>query len=165
MTLPRAAEVIRKPDVDAEAVVDWVILDHADRHRRRITLKGECGTEFLLDLERAVALEDGDALRLEDGRLVAVRAAAQRLYEVRTDNPHDLPRVAWHIGNRHTPAEITGHAIFIEEDHVLGEMLRGLGCRVTPVLRPFHPERGAYDREEGALAHGHSHGTHHFHAH
>lgn len=161
--LPRAATVIRKAEVDPEMVVDWVVLDHADRHRRRLALKGEAGIEFLLDLDRAAALDDGDALPLEDGRLIAVRAAAQRLYEVRIDDPHGLARVAWHIGNRHAPAEIGAHAIYIEEDHVLGDMLRGLGCRVTQVLRPFHPERGAYDRDENratAGGHGHHHHDH-----
>lgn len=164
MSLPRVSTVIRKAEVDPEMVCDWVVLDHADRHRRRLVLKGEGGTDFLLDLERAAVLEDGDALPFDDGRLVAVRAAAQRLYEVRADDSQGLAKAAWHIGNRHTPAEITGHAIYIEEDHVLGDMLRGLGCRLTQTLRPFHPERGAYDRD-AAASHAHGHDHHHDHGH
>lgn len=160
MPQPRAGRVIRQPNIATDMLADWVVLDHGDRHRRRITLTGERGVAFLLDLERAAALDDGDVLALDDGRLVGVRAAPQRLYEVRVDDPHGLPRIAWHIGNRHTPAEIAGDVIYIEEDHVLGDMLRGLGCQVTAVERPFHPERGAYGQGQG-----HSHGTHHYHEH
>lgn len=165
----RATAVIRKPEVDSAKIIDWVVLDHADRHRRRIALTGVEGTAFLLDLERPAGLEHGDGLALEDGRVIGVRAAAQRLYEVRCDDHHALPRVAWHIGNRHTPAEFTHHAVYIEEDHVLAEMLKGLGCRVESVIRPFHPERGAYDGASRGHGHSHdhdhsdSHGDHHHH--
>lgn len=158
MSQARAGRVIQQPNISADMLADWVVLDHADRHRRRIALTGEKGVGFLLDLERAAALQDGDVLALDDGRLVGVRAAPQKLYEVRAADHRALLRVAWHIGNRHTPAEIAGDIIYIEADHVLGDMLRGLGCAVAEVVRPFHPERGAYD---GAHAHGgHSHGSH-----
>lgn len=162
----RATAVIRKPAVKADRVVDRVALDHEGRHRRRIALKGEGGLEFLLDLERATALNDGDAVRLEDGRLVAVEAAPQPLLEIRAENPLRLMRVAWHIGNRHTPAEIAADAIYIEDDYVLAEMVRGQGCTATPVTRPFGPERGAYEHDCGHdHGHGHSHGHDHDHGH
>ncbi|MFL5220849.1 MAG: hypothetical protein ACJ8DO_19560 [Microvirga sp.] len=73
-------------------------------------------------------------------------------------------RVAWHIGNRHTPAEIGADAIWIEDDHVLAEMVRGQGCTATPVRRPFRPERGAYEPDCGH-DHGHAHHAHHAHHH
>src|SRR3712207_1882641 len=141
----RATAVVRKAAVKPDRVADTVVLDHEGRHRRRVALKGEGGLDFLLDLDKAVALDDGDAVRLEDGRLVEVRAAPQKLLEIRAENPLRLMRVAWHIGNRHTPAEIGADAIWIEDDHVLAEMVRGQGCTATPVERPFRPERGAYD--------------------
>ena len=119
-------------------------LDHEARHRRRVALKTDAGEDILLDLEKATVLDDGDALKLDDERLVLVKAAPQKLLEVRADNPLRLLRIAWHIGNRHTPAEITPDAIYIEDDHVLAEMVRGQGCRVAAVERPFRPERGAY---------------------
>jgi urease accessory protein len=78
------------------------------------------------------------------------------LLEIKAENPLRLLRVAWHIGNRHTPAEIAADAIYIEEDHVLAEMVRGQGCSVTQVTRPFRPERGAYDHGH---AHGHAHAS------
>ncbi len=161
----RATAIVRRLAVKADKVVDTVVLDHEGRHRRRIALTGEAGTEVLLDLEKPASLQDGDALKLEDGRLVRVKAADQDLVEVRAENPLRLLRVAWHIGNRHTPAEITADAIYIEDDHVLVEMVRGQGCSVTPVRRPFQPERGAYD-QGGHGHHGHDHGhDHHDHDH
>jgi urease accessory protein len=159
----RATAVVRKPAVKPDRVADRVTLDHEGRHRRRVALKGEGGLAFLLDLDKATALNDGDAVKLEDGRLVEVKAAAEPLLEVRAENPLRLMRVAWHIGNRHTPAEITADAIYIEDDHVLAEMVRGQGCTATLVQRPFQPERGAYDHDCGH-DHGH-HGDAHEHAH
>jgi urease accessory protein len=156
----RATAVVRKAAVKADRVADTVVLDHDGRHRRRVALRGEGGLDFLLDLDKAAALADGDAVRLEDGRLVEVRAAPQALLEIRAENPLRLMRVAWHIGNRHTPAEIGVDAIWIEDDHVLAEMVRGQGCTATPVRRPFRPERGAYEHNCGH-DHGDAHHQHH----
>ena len=156
----RATAVVRKAAVKPDRVADTVVLDHEGRHRRRVALKGEGGLDFLLDLDKAAALADGDAVRLEDGRLVQVKAAPQALIEIRAENPLRLMRVAWHIGNRHTPAEIGADAIWIEDDHVLAEMVRGQGCTATPVRRPFRPERGAYEHDCGH-DHGHAHHAHH----
>lgn len=171
----RATSVVRKPAVKADRVVDTVTLDHEGRHRRRVALKGDNGLEFLLDLDKATILGDGDAVKLEDGRLVQVKAAPQRLLEVRAENPLRLLRVAYHVGNRHAPAEITADAIYIEDDHVLAEMVRGQGCTAVAVTRAFQPERGAYEHDCGHdhgdhghahHAHGHDHGhEHHDHAH
>ncbi|KRE17752.1 hypothetical protein ASE63_00675 [Bosea sp. Root381] len=150
----RATSVVRKAAVRPDRIVDTLTLDHDDRNRRRLALKGDGGLDILLDLDKPTALADGDAVKLEDGRLVLIKAAPQSLLEIRAENPLRLMRVAWHIGNRHTPAEITAEAIYIEDDHVLAEMVRGQGCAMTAVTRPFQPERGAYD-------HGHAHGHEH----
>jgi urease accessory protein len=158
----RATSIVRKPAVKADKVADTVTLDHEGRNRRRVALRGDGGLDFLLDLDRATALNDGDAVRLEDGRLIQVRAAPQRLLEVRAENPLRLLRVAYHVGNRHAPAEITADAVYVEEDHVLAEMVRGQGCTATAVMRPFQPERGAYEHECGH-DHGHHHDHHHEH--
>jgi urease accessory protein len=153
-----ATSITRKAAVKVERIIDSVSLDHEGRHRRRIVLKGEKGLEFLLDLDKATVLNDGDAVKFEDGSLVLIKAAPQTLLEVRAENPLRLLKTAWHIGNRHTPCEITAEALYLEDDHVLAEMIRGLGCSTSIVSRPFQPERGAYDD------HGHSHG-HHGHSH
>ena len=149
-----ATSITRKAAVKVERIIDSVSLDHEGRHRRRIVLKGEKGLEFLLDLDKATVLNDGDAVKFEDGSLVLIKAAPQTLLEVRAENPLRLLKTAWHIGNRHTPCEITAEALYLEDDHVLAEMIRGLGCSTSIVSRPFQPERGAYDD------HGHSHGHH-----
>jgi urease accessory protein len=150
----RATKIVRRAAVRAERVADTITLDHQARHRRRVMLTGDGGTEFLLDLVQASVLNDGDAVQLEDGCLVQVKAAPERLIEVRTSDPLRLMQVAWHLGNRHVAAEITAQAIYLAEDHVLMEMLRGLGASVSIVERPFRPEHGAY-HEHGADAHGH----------
>jgi urease accessory protein len=157
----RATSIIRRGAVDPDRIVDVITLDHGDRHRRRIVLNADGGTVFLLDLEKADVLDDGDAIRLESGWLVEVKAAPERLIEAMADDPVDLLTLAWHIGNRHVPAEITGNAIYIAYDHVLLDMLRGLGARTEIVERPFRPVRGAYHHHENgrhAHHHGHSHG-------
>lgn len=152
----RASSITRSPAVRADRVIDTVTLDHEDRYRRRAVLSCAGGLEVLLDLEKPARIEDGDALKLEDGRLIRVIAAAEELIEVSSDNPARLLRAAWHLGNRHTPAEITAEAIYFAKDHVLLEMLRGLGLAAKPVTRPFRPERGAYDQ----AGHGHGHHGH-----
>src|SRR6201990_3781601 len=89
-----------------EAPADTIVLDFDDRHRRRMAMTGTRGLEFLLDLENAVALRGGDALVLDDGRLIEVVAAAEPLVEIRGADPHHLIRGALHLGNRHLPTQI-----------------------------------------------------------
>ncbi len=156
----RATAITRKLAVKADKVVDTVELDHEERHRRRVTLTGINGTELLLDLDKATALKDGDALKLEDGRLVQVKAAPEKLMEIKSDNPLRLLKAAWHVGNRHTPLELTADALYLAEDHVLEEMLRGLGVAIAHVERPFEPERGAYEGHDHDHDHHDGHGEH-----
>jgi urease accessory protein len=174
----RATEVL-KLQRWSQPPADTVVLDFDDRHRRRMAMMGTRGLEFLLDLEHAVALRGGDALVLEDGRLVEVVAAPERLLEVRCNDPQHLVRVAWHLGNRHLPTQITGRALRIRRDHVIEGMVKGLGARVIEIEAPFDPEGGAYAGDDhghethGHAGHdhskhdhgGHDHGHHHDHDH
>ena len=137
-----------------ETPADTVVLDFDDRHRRRMAMTGTRGLEFLLDLENAVALRGGDALVLEDGRLVEVVAAAEPLVEIKGSDPHHLIRVAWHLGNRHLPLQVLGDHLRIRADHI-AEMVSTLGGRITPLAAPFDPEFGAY---AGAPHHHADHG-------
>jgi urease accessory protein len=157
-----------------QAAADTVVLDFDDRHRRRMAMTGTRGLEFLLDLETAVALRGGDALVLEDGRLIEVVAAAEPLLEIRGSDPHHLIRVAWHLGNRHLPTQIMPKGLRIRRDHVIEAMVKGLGARVIEIEAPFDPEGGAYAGhahapEAGAHDHTghdhapHDHGDHHHH--
>ncbi|GJD93267.1 urease accessory protein UreE [Methylobacterium iners] len=158
----RATRVIRRDALQTGEIVDRIVLDSGDRHRRRMAMKGVGGLAFLLDLPAATVLDDGDALALEDGRLVWVEAAAEPLLEVRAASPIALKRLIWHIGNRHIPAEIGEDAVYIGFDHVLADMVRGLGGTAEPVERPFRPEGGAYAGEAaGHHHHGHSHSHSH----
>ena len=158
----RATAVKPAGSWEAAAARDCVVLDFDARHRRRIVMHGEAGLDFLLDLPEAVALADGDGLELEDGGLVTVKAAAERLIEVRAGEGLPLVRLAWHLGNRHLPTEILSDALRIREDHVILDMLRQMGARTALVEAPFHPEGGAYGhgRTQGH-EHGHEAGHHH----
>lgn len=144
---------------------DTITLSHDDRFRRRMAMTSDGGLRFLLDLPQAVELAQGQGLRLEDGRIIGIRAAEEPLMEVRADDPRLLMRSAWHIGNRHLPCAIHADRLLLRWDHVIAAMLEGLGCRVARVSAPFRPEGGAYGhgRTHGH-DHGHSHGHDHDHA-
>lgn len=127
-----------------EAASDSVTLDFDMRHRRRIRLVTDAGEPLLLNLPKAVALGEGDGLRTDRGEWILVRAAVEPLLEVTAEDRRHLTRLAWHVGNRHVPAEIGEEALRIRPDHVIAQMLEGLGGRVRSIEAPFQPERGAY---------------------
>jgi urease accessory protein len=129
-----------------------ITLDFDARHRRRIRLTADQGEDVLLNLPKAVAMTEGDGLQLEDGRWLEVRAAAETIVEVRHKDPHQLVRLAWHLGNRHLPTEIRGEVLRIRPDHVIEDMLHGFGAELVKVPVPFQPEGGAYG--------GHDHNHH-----
>ena len=159
----RATSVIARGDWRTDAA-DTVVLDHGDRHRRRVSLTGVRGLAFLLDLPETVMLRSGDALALEDGRLIEVVAAPEPLAEVKCASLPDLARAAWHLGNRHLPVQIIGPKLRIRRDHVIEDMLRGLGAQVTEIEAPFDPEGGAY--AASVQTQGHDHARHdHGHVH
>lgn len=140
------------PASDAESPpTDAVLLDYDNRHRRRIALTTERGSEFLLDLPEVPSLKDGDRLTLEDGQLIEVRAAPERLLEITCTDAQHLARVSWHLGNRHLAADIQRQRLLIRYDHVIADMVRGLGASATEVNAPFNPEGGAYGhaRDQG----------------
>jgi urease accessory protein len=144
---------------------DTVVLDYDERYRRRFAMSGVRGLSFLLDLPEAVMLRAGDGLKLEDGRIVEVVAAPEPLAEIRGADAAALTRIAWHLGNRHLPTELTKRSLRIRRDPVIEDMARGLGANVVAIEAPFNPEGGAYVRA-AAPAHDHEHHDHgHDHAH
>jgi urease accessory protein len=147
----------------ADKAVGSLTLDYDNRHRRRIRLLTDGGAEVLLDLPKAVAMAHGDGLRLEDGRWLSVKAAPEALVEVRSSDATRLARIAWHIGNRHLPAQILDGAIRIRPDHVMEAMVAGLGGAMTRIEAPFQPEGGAYAGGQGHDHEGHGAGRSHEH--
>ena len=123
---------------------DHVLIDFDRRHRRRIALTTAAGLDVLLDLPQAVRLRDGDGLRLEDGRVVRVVAKPEPLLEIHAHGPAELVRIAWHLGNRHLPVQLLGDRIRIRADHVIADMVHGLGGHALAIEAPFDPEGGAY---------------------
>ena len=141
----------------SELAEDGVTLAFDDRHRRRIRLHTDKGEEILLDLPKAIAMAHGDGLRISDGRWLAVRAAPEALLEIRCPTPLALLRMAWHLGNRHLPTDVTAERLRIRPDHVIEAMVRGMGAKVVEVIEPFQPEGGAYDDHIAEHGGQHSH--------
>jgi len=133
-------------------------LDFDARHRRRFRLTTDQGDDVLLDLPQTIALADGDGLRLEDGRWLKVQAAPETLVEIKHEDPLQLMRLGWHLGNRHLPTEIRELALRIRPDHVIEDLLRGFGAHLHRIEAAFQPEGGAYGQR-----HHHKHDEDHHH--
>ncbi|WP_170751628.1 urease accessory protein UreE [Ruegeria lacuscaerulensis] len=130
---------------------DHLSLTYEDRFLRRKVLTCDSGEQILIDLSQTTSLDHGGALVLEDGREVLIQAAPEALLEVTSD---DLTRIAWHIGNRHTPCQVEPDRLLIQVDHVIRDMLLKLGATVREIRGPFTPEGGAYGH---GRTHGHAH--------
>ncbi len=148
--MERSLETVECGGFELDAVIDRVILDLEARRKRRQALTGTGGIHFLADLPAAPSLKDGDGFRLESGGIIEVRAAPEHLMEVSVADPSALPRIAWHLGNRHLPVQFVAQKIRFRADHVIEAMLQKLGAEVHPIDAPFDPEGGAY-------GHGHTH--------
>lgn len=150
---------------------DSILLDSTGRRGRQAPMKATNGLEFMMDLPLDVMLRGGDALVLEDGRLVEVVAAPEALAEIRCAEPRDLARLAWHLGNGHAPIQFLANRIRIRADEEAESLARGLGAKILHIEAPFDPEGGAYvsaDVEEGHVhgpGCGHDHHDHHGHDH
>lgn len=121
------------------------------RSKSRLRTQLANGEEVGLVLERGTILRGGDRLQAADGRIVRVVAAAENVSTVRAPNSWSLARAAYHLGNRHIALQVGEGWIRYLHDHVLDDMIRGLGFEVTLELASFEPEAGAY----GAHAHSH----------
>jgi len=136
-----------------------VKLPHDLRHLRRKLLHLENGEMVMLDLKEPVLFANGDMLVREDGELIEILAADEKLFEVRGRDRGHLIELAWHLGNRHLSAQIEEDRIVILRDHVIRTMLQGLGAMVLDIDEPFQPARGAY-HSHGGHSHGHDHHDH-----
>jgi urease accessory protein len=131
--------IARQSEFDTELVLPFEL-----RQKSRLRAIASSGEEIGLLLERGTILRDGDCLRADDDRIVCVRAAPEALTEVRCENAEQLARAAYHLGNRHTPVQIGPGWLRFAADHVLSEMLTGLGLTPRALTVPFDPEAGAY---------------------
>jgi len=164
----RATQVIRKSDWASSEALGTVTLSFEDRFRRRVRLTDDAGEPFLLDLAQAERFEDGDGLVLDGGGILLVKAALEDVLDVAGLDTQHSARLAWHIGNRHTPVEVLPSGqLRLQYDHVLMHMLEGLGGTLQRLHAPFVPEPGAYDTPAQTPTEGeaHDHTHHHSHAH
>lgn len=144
---PKATRITAK----TRPPVATVLLGYDERFLRRKRLVTTEGRGVLVDLPETISLNAGDCLETTAGDLIEVVAAEEDVLEV----TGDLPRLAWHIGNRHTPCQIEPHRLLIRQDHVLEAMLRQLGATLRRTVEPFTPEGGAYGHGRTM---GHDHG-------
>ena len=147
----RSTEILPPGAGDDRLPIDVVVLSHDQRHIRRKLLHMQHDDVVMLDLKAPVLLAHGDLILTETGETIEVIAAEELLYEVTPKDSLHLVELAWHLGNRHLPAQIEAGRILILRDHVIRDMLAGLGASVREISEPFHPLRGAY----------HGHGHHH----
>ncbi len=137
------------PEADATLTpgfltVSFLTLGFEARRKTRGRVRLDDGEVLALELPRGTVLREGDRLRAEDGRIIVVRAAAEDVSTVRTDDPTLLARAAYHLGNRHVAVEIGAGFVRYLEDHVLDAMVEALGLGIERERRPFEPESGAY---------------------
>jgi urease accessory protein len=161
-------EVVEGAGPPPGAALATVTLTLDERRKSRLLASLDDGREAAVLLPRGSALRDGDVLRAEEGPLVRVRAAAESLSVAHTKDAHLLLRGAYHLGNRHVPLELGDGWLAYQHDHVLDDMVRGLGLVVEARLAAFEPEGGAFRHEGAGHAHQHDedhphggHGHHH----
>lgn len=155
----RHATEVKKSGTWTGEPVASVTLPFDERHRRRIRMTDDEGEAFMLDLPDAMQLVDGDGLALDNGGVIAVRAAEEPVADIQCQDGGQAARIAWHIGNRHTAIQVLGEdQLRIADDHVLVAMVEGLGAQVLRHAAPFQPEPGAYAQTTDS---GHDHEHHH----
>ena len=123
---------------------DTITLTYVNRYKRRILMKSDNGLEFLLDLQKTTELRTGDFIELDDGKLLEIIEAQEKLMRATSNDKLIVMKGAWHIGNRHLPCEIDIESLTLHYDHVIKEMLENLGLVVEIIYQPFNPEGGAY---------------------
>ena len=140
-------------NVDHKVAFDVVTLDYEGRFLRRKRLVTDSGEPFLVELSETVSLSSTDGFLLDDNRVVAIKAKSESLLKVKHA---ELSRIAWHIGNRHTPCQVELDHLLIKEDYVMEDLLRLLGADIEKLQAPFFPEGGAYGYGRTHI-HSHNH--------
>ena len=155
----RASEIIAPP----ARADDSLTLPFELRQRSRLVAESDAGRQIVLQLPRGGVLRHGALLRVSDGSVLEIRAAKESLSAVESSNPVELLRAAYHLGNRHVALQIEPRGLRYLHDHVLDDMLIGLGLAPRALHAPFEPEHGAYGHgaphpTHGPHDHDHDHG-------
>ena len=146
-------------------------LPFESRQKSRLRTRLASGEEVGLMLPRGEILRGGDLVAASDGRVVEIISQEEKVLHIEADSPRNLAKAAYHLGNRHVPVEVGDGFLRIAEDHVLEEMLKKLGARVSKLEAPFEPEAGAYAggrHQHDEMGHGgkiHDHHQDHDHKH
>ena len=160
----RAIRVLNPAERGGRPVVDTVLLDYAQRSAQKIAVTGLKGGQFEIALADPARLRTDDALLLDDGSLIEVVAAPEPLIEARASDLAHLARLAWHLGDRHVPAQLFANRIRVRREPAIEALLRSLGAKLALIEAPFEPEGGAYASAHGQ-AHDHAHDREHAHGH
>lgn len=128
-----------------------LVLPFEERQRSRLRARLESGEEVALVVPRGKVLRSGDVVRTAGGREIEIVSAPEKLLHIEADS---LARVAYHLGNRHVAVQVGDGFLRIAEDHVLEEMVKQLGARVSRIEAPFEPEAGAYGHQHDEMGHG-----------
>jgi urease accessory protein len=127
-------------------------LPFESRSKSRLLLRLETGEDAALVVERGRLLRSGDRVPLLDGRVIEIVASDESLLQATSEDPLSIAKAAYHLGNRHVAVQLIPGGVRFLEDHVLKDMVVGLGLTVTALVAPFDPEGGAY-------GHSHAHGS------
>ena len=131
-------------DLAKDTTIEAVQLSFDTRQKSRFRATLNSGIDIGVDLPRTGILRSGAYITTEQGEILKVDAKAEQLMQVTAPTEFDLLKAAYHLGNRHVPLMLTPSALYFEPDHVLAEMVKGLGLSVSEVEHPFEPESGAY---------------------
>ena len=162
--MQHAIKLVSRAERGDRPVVDTAILDYAQRSTQKITVTGVKGGQFEIDLAQPARLRTDDTLLLDNGTLIEVVAAPEPLSEARAADLAQLARLAWHLGDRHVPAQLFANRIRVRREPAVEALLKALGVKATPIEAPFEPEGGAYESAHDH-GHGHDHGHDHGHGH
>ena len=164
-----AHEIVTSGTADARLELPFEL-----RKKSRLRAELENGETIGLFLPRGTVLRHGTMLRSTEGRIIVVCAAPEDVSTVHSSDTHLLTRVAYHLGNRHVPLQVERDFLRYQHDHVLDDMVRGLGADVHFEQAPFEPEAGAYggghrhdsgDHDDPTHDHDHPHDHAHGHGH
>jgi len=156
--MPRAVRVLSPAERGGRPVADTVILDYAQRSAQNIAVSGLKGGQFEIALAAPARLRTDDALLLDDGSVIEVVAAPEPLIEARAADLAHLARLAWHLGDRHVPAQLFANRIRVRREPAIESLLKSLGAKLASIEAPFEPEGGAYEaHDHGHHHHGHDH--------